>query len=306
MTTVIHHSADFDGEFCREIAKKFLPTCFCIGWDFGDPPIPFPPEGTVYVMDLPFLRQLFSTPVDRDRLVWIDHHKSSIDEVSAARAWPACSYCIDGVAACRLAWQWFNSPHKIIGGYSTVPDKEEYLNRKVIEPLAVRLAGEYDVWDHRDDKQDIAFQYGLRAQACIDWHQLLSTSPDNRESWSNPLVRQYIDQGWLVKRYHDKTQQEVGKKFGFDVQFEGLRFIALNTQARNSFAIDFMATPEHDGLITFSYTGKDWRVSMYQNQKNDKDIDLSVIAKKYGGGGHKGACGFMCRQLPWLPLYMHA
>lgn len=47
--TVIHHSADFDGIFCREIARKFLPpeTEF-VGWDYRDPKIPFPKEGTVY------------------------------------------------------------------------------------------------------------------------------------------------------------------------------------------------------------------------------------------------------------------
>jgi len=24
------------------------------------------------------------------------------------------------------------------------------------------------------------------------------------------------------------------------------------------------------------------------------------IAKKYGGGGHKGACGFVCKVLPFI------
>ena len=32
-TTVIHHSADFDGLFCREIARKFLPGAELIGWN---------------------------------------------------------------------------------------------------------------------------------------------------------------------------------------------------------------------------------------------------------------------------------
>jgi nanoRNase/pAp phosphatase (c-di-AMP/oligoRNAs hydrolase) len=34
-----------------------------------------------------------------------------------------------------------------------------------------------------------------------------------------------------------------------------------------------------------------------------KDVDLSLIAKKYGGGGHAGACGFQCAELPFrLPV----
>ena len=29
-----------------------------------------------------------------------------------------------------------------------------------------------------------------------------------------------------------------------------------------------------------------------QSQLSNQDKDLSIIAKKYGGGGHAGACGF--------------
>jgi oligoribonuclease NrnB/cAMP/cGMP phosphodiesterase (DHH superfamily) len=31
-----------------------------------------------------------------------------------------------------------------------------------------------------------------------------------------------------------------------------------------------------------------------------KDIDLSIVAKQWGGGGHKNACGFTCDELPWI------
>jgi len=30
-----------------------------------------------------------------------------------------------------------------------------------------------------------------------------------------------------------------------------------------------------------------------------KDIDLSLIAVKHGGGGHRGACGFTCAETPF-------
>ena len=51
--TVIHHSADYDGLFCREIARKFHPEAELIGWDFGNAPLKIPTEGIIYVMDLP-------------------------------------------------------------------------------------------------------------------------------------------------------------------------------------------------------------------------------------------------------------
>lgn len=44
-TVVIYHRADFDGLFCREIARKFLgDQAEYIGWDYGDAKIPWPAE----------------------------------------------------------------------------------------------------------------------------------------------------------------------------------------------------------------------------------------------------------------------
>jgi nanoRNase/pAp phosphatase (c-di-AMP/oligoRNAs hydrolase) len=43
--------------------------------------------------------------------------------------------------------------------------------------------------------------------------------------------------------------------------------------------------------------GSQYTVSLYS-----ETIDVSVIAKKHGGGGHKGAAGFVC---PKLPFHSH-
>ena len=108
-TTVIHHSADYDGLFCREIARKFLPGAELIGWDFGDAPLEIPSEGQIYILDLPVDR-VFGMKFGEEghlpwleRVIWIDHHKSSIETHNKTIP----GYRIDGVAACRLAWQWF-------------------------------------------------------------------------------------------------------------------------------------------------------------------------------------------------------
>lgn len=85
-TTVVFHSADFDGIFCREIARKFLPEAELIGWDFGDAPLEFPENGTVYVLDLPPDRPFgveSVTPEMAARMVWIDHHASSLTKYNA-------------------------------------------------------------------------------------------------------------------------------------------------------------------------------------------------------------------------------
>jgi nanoRNase/pAp phosphatase (c-di-AMP/oligoRNAs hydrolase) len=48
------------------------------------------------------------------------------------------------------------------------------------------------------------------------------------------------------------------------------------------------------------FDGKQWRVSLYHAPSKEHH-DLSKIAVKYGGGGHRGACGFKTDKLPFLP-----
>lgn len=299
-TTVIYHSADMDGIFCREIARKFLPDAELIGWDFGDAPLVIP-DGQIYVMDLPvdrvfgkkFEGDKFS---DReiesvsDRIIWIDHHKSSIDSHPATIP----GYRIDGVAACRLAYQWFIKP----GGWATVPEKENYIKRRVREPLAIRLAGEYDIWDKRDPDAEL-FQHGLRSCDLEKyWPSLLSLpTPENQDGRNT--VSQLLSNGIALQYARTQENASIIKDIGFTFQWEGLTFLACNHARYNSFLFTAGLTPGHDACFGFKWTGKTWSVSLY-HAPGKEHHDLSLIAVKYKGGGHRGACGFQTDKLPFL------
>ena len=136
--TVIHHSADFDGLFCREIARKFLPTADLIGWDYGQPkPVILPDVERIYILDLS-PECLGGDTYDPAKLVWIDHHKSAIEKFPATIP----GYRIDGVAACRLAWRWFALGHHKPNCGVGLPGIVAFKERLVHEPFAVQLAGE--------------------------------------------------------------------------------------------------------------------------------------------------------------------
>lgn len=301
--TVIYHSADFDGLFCREIAKKFLPpdTEF-VGWDFGNNPLDLP-EGNLYVLDLPldapfgfkWDSEIHSARFHAADVIWIDHHKSAIESHPKTIG----GYRIDGVAACRLAWQWFTGNHNDpqVHPYDWVlPTKEQFINREVSEPLAVRLAGEYDIWDKRDPNAD-TFQFGLRSRELQedDWKKLFC--PDSKcgcEDFLNLL----LSDGLLLQRYQQEQDASVVKR-AFTQQFEGLNFLCLNTARCNSLTFESAAKPEHDGLMGFYWDGSGFRVSLYHSPHH-KEHDLSLIAVKHGGGGHRGACGFRVNKLPFI------
>lgn len=293
MTTVIYHSADYDGIFCREIAKKFLPDTELIGWNFGDALIPFPKDGAVYILDLSpdCLMAQVPDPPNTDnlsRMVWIDHHKTSIEKWSSSIP----GYRVDGVAACRLAWQWFNFPR--INGRIEALTKEDFINRKVDEPLAVRLAGEYDIWDKRDHRAE-TFQYALRCSNQPDesFQSLLETNADS-------LIEEMLKLGEAAQHYAQRTDASICKHRTWLMEWEGLKFLCVNSARFNSlfFASKDLPATGHDALLGFCYDGKCWTISLY-HAKHRTDLDLSEIAKRYGGGGHRGACGFTSQSLPF-------
>jgi hypothetical protein len=287
-TLVIYHRADFDGLFCREIARKFLgdQDVTYVGWDYGDSDAIVPPGiERIYMLDISIERWMNDC-----RLIWIDHHKTAMDQWKLKPG-----YQIDGVAACRLAWQWFfcsHGPHSETKDWE-LPLKSAFVDRCVVEPWAVRLAGEYDIWDKRDSDSEL-FQHGLRSEELTSqtWETLL-------DLFMNQLVVRLLNQGRAVQYAKRLENEDVITSYGFTAQFEGLTFLCCNHARFNSHLFTAGIKPEHDALLGFKYTGKDWSISLY-GVPGKPDIDLSAIAKKYGGGGHKQACGFRMQGMNWL------
>ena len=308
---VIYHRADFDGIFCREIARKFLGNAAeYIGWDYGDP-VPTPDqvsaEQTVYMLDIS-IDGLMGLP----NLIWIDHHKSAIEKytspihgagkTSDQPLYELSGYWIDGVAACRLTWQWFFL-RRHEGFCELMPSKARFVERLVIEPVAVQLAGEYDVWDKRNPDAE-TFQFGLRSKELTeeDWAWLLTvrnvnTQTDHAFVKTTITINKFLEDGKLLQRYQQEQDASVVKYRRFTAYFDGLTVLCLCTARCNSLTVAAAVKPEHDALMGFYWTGRSWKVSLYHAPGKEQH-DLSEIAVKYGGGGHRGACGFEVKMFP--------
>jgi hypothetical protein len=284
-TIVIYHNADFDGIFCREIAKKFLIGATLIGWNYGDPTPEVPAGANLYMLDIS-IAPLMGFP----NLFWIDHHKSAIEQFS----FDIPGYRIDGVAACRLAWQWF---------HGITPPKQDFVDRNVQEPFAVRLAGEYDIWDKRDPDAEL-FQHGLRSVELSEnmWDLLLALpcqEGGNQRGIGEITVAALLDSGKAIQYARTQENASIIKEMGFTLKWEGLTFLACNAARYNSLLFTAGLQPEHDACFGFKWTGEDWSVSLYHAPGKEYH-DLSLIAVKHGGGGHRGACGFRTSKLPFL------
>ena len=157
----------------------------------------------------------------------------------------------------------------------------------------IRLAGEYDIWDHRDPDGKV-LQFGLRALKKDDMEMLISQQFDGLPvaAFKIDMLRQTLNWGYMIKLYCDKQNDEYSAQFSHTIKWEGLTFCALNIGQRgNSDLLKGGIKPEHDACFAWRYDGKQVLVSLYHIEGKTHH-DLSLIAVKYKGGGHKGACGF--------------
>jgi oligoribonuclease NrnB/cAMP/cGMP phosphodiesterase (DHH superfamily) len=282
------HSIDLDGQCSGAIIRKFFGECELRPINYGQP---FPwdeiePNEAIFMVD--FSLEPFEDMIrlaDYANLIWIDHHKTAIEAAEKA----AINGYVPGLreigkAGCELTWEWV----------------QRYITHERLKvPCVVYLLGRYDVWADDDPQWESAilpFQYGMRTY---------DTDPNNHHFWGEYLeahhlhafISDTISAGRAILEYIKATDAKYMKAMAHTIMFEGLKCLAINRLLVNSLAFASMWDPkEYDVMLAYGFRGKGWTVSLYSNQNH---VDCGEVAKKYGGGGHKGAAGFQCDELPW-------
>lgn len=277
-----YHSADLDGHCSGALVKIVHPKCEMIGINYGDE---FPWEGIVQgerIFMVDFSLQPFSDMVrlhNNCSLIWIDHHKSAIEEAQKT-GWEIDESRLKvGIGACQIVYEYFKDL-QIIPGFV---------------PTFVKLLAEYDVWNHKDPRT-LPFQYGMRQQR--------NTDPENIAFWRSLFdveeVQRITEIGGIIIEYQNVENEKYCKARSFEIEVDGLKCIAINRGMTNSKIFDSVwDNTKYDAMLTFCLVSpeKGWTISLYSDKEA---IDVSEIAKRRGGGGHKGAAGFQAKELPFL------
>lgn len=249
-------------------------------------------------------------------IIWIDHHISAIKDnvtfnIEKGRFYPT-NY--DGIrdvdfAACELTWKFFFSNETM--------------------PEIVRLLGMYDSFRHKgtdEERYVLEFQYGARS--CISNYEeaysylLKSLNPisefgciENDIYNNGKKIYQYLcieakqtyKNGFEIEFKEDiiiNSEQGVGTQPTiFNLLKVGKiihKFICINKERFNpiNFGIDYHKDG-YDGCACFHYANGMWNFSLYND---NGEVDCSVIAKQFGGGGHKGAAGFRLDMTEFIKL----
>ena len=257
------HKSDLGGRCSGAIVKYFHPECEMIGVDYNDL-VPSIDNGeTIFVVDFSFSISEMDYLNNTGNLIWIDHHKSAIEGMEKLNIKGKREI---GKAACELAWEYF-APNRVI-------------------PYTITLLGDYDIWDH-SDPFTLIFQYGFR--------NVENTLPENQALWSELFesdipMTPILKGGELILDYQTKQDKMYVKGMSYEAEFEGYRAIVMNKAYANSKVFDSVYDPDkHDIMILFGVKPCELKYSIYCDKP---EIDVSEIAVKYGGGGHKGAAGF--------------
>ncbi len=262
---------DADGRCSAAIVRRVLGKSVILKpMDYGDP-IPWDTVERVkqvIITDFSFPKDTMERMVATTSLIWIDHHKTALEDLAMLADIPG-KRDLDH-AACVLTWEYFNPGMPL--------------------PKAVTYIGDRDTWKH-EFSETKAFNEGLFYE---------DTRPFNDELWKllleddQTFISDLIDRGQMLYKARMLSIERLINRQGFEVEFNGYRTLAVNGHAsgelgeamrKKGYEIGYcyQEAEQNGDLMTF--------VTLYSDQ-----VDVSEIAKKYGGGGHAGAAGFSFRR----------
>lgn len=305
----IYHHIDADGYFSAhtvdtyavpdEHPKEFIGVDYGIKIDFSS----VKKDELVYIVDFSFETEKMDELLKITKnVVWIDHHITSISKYNDYPV-DIKGLRVDGIAACELCYIYLVQMTN--GGTEYELEFKKEMQNSV--PMYIRYVGDRDVWKYEFGENTVLYNLGLN---------ILDIRPQSKD-WdkfneSDKIIDSIIYSGMAIKAYRDKKDANYIKSFAFECKiksFEKYNVLACNrgysgSEMFDSVIKDFDSVVKDkynhfDVLLSFAFDGKEYACSVYK--VNDK-IDVSEIALLYGGGGHKGAAGFRCKEMPIIPM----
>lgn len=291
--TIIYHKVDLDGVTSAAIAKRYyenqddITQIALCPYTYGDSMDEFKKEAedsqVICVLDVSFGKDTFPIMKDwreRDKgVLWIDHHKGILEETES---WPIHipGRREIGEAACELAYNhFFGHCH-----------------------LVVKYLSAYDVWNKSIfDWEDVMnVQYAMRAEIGLNVHKMQNFIENIDFNDEIGQLSELRRKGKAVRDFLAVKNQGEVENYSFIGKIDGEKALFMNTLEFNlttfqSKTPDWLDGKEVKFLAPFAVQPNGLvRFSLYQTE-GKFDVDCCEMAKRFGGGGHKGAAGFQIK-----------
>lgn len=257
---VLYHADCPDGFGAAWAAwKKLGDSAAYIPVHHGNPP----PDGLagkeVYLLDFSYPEETFKALIARaKKVILIDHHKSAEPLVPLAAE---SLFDIEHSGAV-LAWNYFH------------PGEDA--------PRLLKHVEDIDLWrfalSYTREISEALFLYDFDFAV---WDKIVSDSGDDR------AFQKYIDEGTVLLRKLEKVVAKIADR-AEEIEFEGYRCLMVNATLNASHLGNILVKKMPPIGIVWFRIGDRIAVSL----RSDGSVDVSELAQRYGGGGHKAAAGF--------------
>lgn len=228
----------------------------------------------LYIVDFSFNRELllnFKSNVNE--LVVLDHHKTAQKDLEGL------DFCIFDTekSGARLTWEYFHAQQN----FSVLSHQEEYDHNI---PKLIQYVEDRDLWRFK-------LPYSHEINAYIQSFPMDVGSYEHISENLEMGFEQCIAEGSAIERYKN-TMVETQAKAAKYLIIGGYSIPVVNSSILFSEVGNYLC--QHDKMAPFAAYYVDRADGKRQwGLRSIGDFDVSRVAKKYGGGGHKNAAGFI-------------
>lgn len=270
MIYVLYHSKCYDGFGAAYAAwKKLGDAAKYIAVSYGYPPPEMPGAEHVYIVDFSYPAEVLLKLVETCPVTVIDHHKTAkeaLDSVLGAHSHLHTIFDMEKSGA-LLTWEYF---HRYPGEASSDP------GLPVPAPLLIQHISDRDLW-----------RFQMDGTAKI--HKALVSLPMDFNLWDTLDVEQLKKDGEVAERLYTQLVENICES-AWMAEVDGHKVPVVNTSIAWSEVGAELNKKFPDAPFAASFTVFDTQTMWSLRSKGD--FDVSAVAKKFGGGGHKNAAGF--------------
>lgn len=281
---IIYHRKDLDGFCSGAIARMAFENhqVTMTGWDYNDPVLPdssFDYDQVVVVdLSLPINQMLQF----KDRMIWIDHHRSAILDSKKYEYNLIKGIRLEGDSASLFCWRYFNDILPVPPVLYWV-DRYDVWKQEETFPLTGAPPNDDRSFDRVIWVQNLLrvyFEDPAEEHAFNHWKYFLSDRMHHPDGV-------YFKEGQLINKMIVDQESKIAKNHFIIPSWNGYSWTAVNGSG-GSKVLKCIDTSKTDGIMMFRFNGEKWIFSLYGNG----EVDCSVIAKSLQGGGHFSASGF--------------
>lgn len=268
-TVIIYHGFCTDGFGAAYAAwKKFGNAATYIARGRDEAPFPenYFTGKDVFVLDYSFSREEMKRyESEALSFVVIDHHISAKEDIMTLT-----SYVFDNdFSGAYLAWKYFHPDTKI-------PKLMEYISDADTWQHSLPSWKEIESYIYSNGEEHFSFEHFEKLHETLESEEGFARAREVGEKLAGSHVAK-------VEMYANLAEL---------VTFEGYQIYAVNAprEVRSELG-HVLAEKTNSFSLIFTYEKGFWKCSM----RSVKDFDVSSIATKYGGGGHRNAAAFMIK-----------